>query len=90
MENENYKNIGIEPQEILLRNVLGVALEKDEITNKFADTVKGLIGNEEFKEKLKAKREEYFYNLGSSGTYGAKYIIRYLMNKKKEKENKND
>ena len=90
MENENYKNIGIEPQEILLRNVLGVALEKGEIKDKFADTVKGLIGNEAFKEKLKAKREEYFYNLGSSGTYGAKYIIRYLINKKKEKENKND
>lgn len=90
MENENYKNIGIEPQEILLRNVLGIALEKEEITDKFASTVKGLIGNEEFKEKLKAKREEYFYNLGSSGTVGAKYIIRYLINKKKEKENNND
>lgn len=90
MENENYKNIGIEPQEIVLRNVLGVALEKDEISQKFANTVKTLIGDESFKDKLKNKREEYFYNLGSAGTNGAKYIIRYLIEKKKEKENNND
>ena len=82
MENENYKNIGIEPQEILLRNVLGVALEKDEIKAKFANTVKELIGSEDFKEKLKLKREEYFYNLGSQGVVGAKYIIDRLVNKK--------
>ena len=88
MENENYKNIGIEPQEITLRNVLGVALEKNEIKQKFADTIKQLIGSNDFKEKLKAKRQEYFYNLGSGGSEGAKYIIRYLIDKKKEKENK--
>ncbi len=90
MENENYKNIGIEPQEIVLRNILGVALEKDEIPLKFANTVKSLIGDDSFKDKLKNKREEYFYNLGSAGTNGAKYIIRYLIEKKKEKENNND
>jgi len=90
MENENYKSIGIEPQEIVLRNILGVALEKDEIPLKFANTVKTLIGDDSFKDKLKNKREEYFYNLGSAGTNGAKYIIRYLIEKKKEKENNND
>ncbi len=88
MENENYKNIGIEPQEILLRNVLGVALEKSEIKDRFASTVENLIGSEDFKEKLKIKREQYFYNLGSGGVEGAKYIIRYLMDKKLKKENK--
>ena len=88
MENENYKNIGIEPQEITLRNVLGVALEKNEIKEKFADTIKQLMNSNDFKERLKAKRQEYFYNLGSGGSEGAKYIIRYLIDKKKEKENK--
>ena len=88
MENPNYTKIGIEPQEITLRNVLGVALEKDEIKTKFASTVKQLIGSEEFKEKLRTKREEYFYNLGSGGVIGAKYIIKYLVDKKNKKENK--
>lgn len=82
MENENYKNINIEPQEIVLRNVLGVALEKNEIKDKFANTAKDLIGNEAFREKVKNLREEYFYNLGSQGEVGAKYIISRLVNKK--------
>jgi len=82
MENENYHKINIEPQEITLRNVLGVALEKNEIKDKFADTVKDLIGNEDFREKVKQRREEYFYNLGSQGEVGAKYIINRLVNKK--------
>ncbi len=82
MENENYSLIGIEPQEITLRNVLGVALEKNEIKDKFADTVKDLVGNESFRENLKEKREKYFYNLGSQGTVGAKYIVDRLVNKK--------
>lgn len=87
MENENYTKIGIEPQEILLRNELGVALEKNEIKDKFAKTANDLIGSDDFKEKLRKKREEYFYSLGSKGAEGAKYIIRYLMNKKKENKN---
>lgn len=82
MENENYKKIDIEPQEIVLRNVLGVALEKNEIKDKFAETVKGLIGNEIFREKVKKRREKYFYNLGSQGVVGAKYIVSRLVNKK--------
>jgi YidC/Oxa1 family membrane protein insertase len=83
MENENYGLIGIEPQEITLRNVLGVALEKNEIKDKFAGTVNSLVGNESFKETLREKREKYFYNLGSQGVVGAKYIIDRLVNKKK-------
>jgi len=85
MENPNYTKIGIEPQEVLLRNILGVALEKNEIKEKFAATAEELIGSADFKEKLRAKREEYFYNLGTNGAEGAKYIIRYLIDKKKRK-----
>ncbi len=83
MENPNYENIGIVPQEIQLRNILGVALEKNEIKDKFADTVKGLIGNEQFKATVKAKRESYFYSLGTQGTVGGKYIVDRLVNKNK-------
>lgn len=83
MENENYQNINIEPQEIRLRNVLGVALEKQEIKEKFADTVGGLLTNKDFADAVKQEREKYFYNLGSQGSFGAKYIIKKLIEKKK-------
>ena len=83
MENENYKNINIEPQEIRLRNVLGVALEKGDVKSKISETVAGLLNNEEFSANVKQEREKYFYNLGSNGIYGAKYIIKSLLKKKK-------
>lgn len=84
MENANYKNINIVPQEIKLRNILGVALEKDEIAEKFADTVNSLLNDNSFKEKIKNLRENYFYNLGTGGTVGAKYIVNRLVNKTKK------
>lgn len=83
MENENYKNINIEPQEIRLRNVLGVALEKGDVKTKISETVANLLNNAEFSANVKQEREKYFYNLGSNGIYGAKYIIKSLMEKKK-------
>ena len=84
MENENYQNINIVPQEIRLRNVLGVALEKDKLASDFADTVKKLLHDNSFKEKAAAERESYFYNLGTGGTVGAKYIVSRLVKNKKQ------
>lgn len=83
MENENYEAIGILPQEIRLRDVLGVSMDKAQIPEKFASTCAELLGGALSAEGLKEERERYFYNLGSGGTEGAKYIIRYLINKKK-------
>ena len=82
MENENYQNINIVPQEIRLRNVLGVALEKDELCQKFSDTVNALLDDTSFRDKIEKERESYFYNLGTSGTVGAKYIISKLIKNK--------
>ena len=82
MENPNYENIGILPQEIRLRDVLGVSMDKESISMQFAPTVRQLL-NDPQTTSLKDERTRYFYNLGSGGVEGAKYIIRYLVNKKK-------
>lgn len=82
MENPNYEKIGIVPQEIRLRDVLGVSLDKERLSTDFANTVKELLNNKEFSQKLKNERESYFYNLGTEGSVGAKYIIERLINKK--------
>lgn len=82
MENENYENIKIVPQEIRLRNVLGVALEKEELAQNFATTVNSLLAEDSFKDKIKKERESYFYNLGTGGVTGAKYIINKLIKNK--------
>lgn len=82
VENENYTKIGITPQEIRLRDILGVSLEKDTLKTEFPKAVKELVGNKEYTEKLTAEREKYFYSLGSKGTVGGKYIVDQLINKK--------
>ena len=81
VENPNYENLGILPQEIRLRNVLGVDINPDELESKIASTVKRLLTDESFKETAKKEREQYFYNLGSHGSEGAKYIIKRLIKK---------
>ena len=82
VENENYSKIGIVPQEIRLRDVLGISLEKETLSTEFPKAVKNLVDNKDFTEKLIAEREQYFYNLGSKGEVGGKYIINQLINKK--------
>ncbi len=82
MENPNYENIGIIPQEVRLRNVLGLALDKEELADKFAPTVKELLSDKSFVDNAKNERESYFYNFGSGGIVGAKYIVNRLVNKK--------
>ena len=52
MENPNYTKTGLVPQEVSLRNRLGVALDKNEL-DKTAETVKMLIGNETYRESIR-------------------------------------
>ena len=84
IENENYEKIGITPQEIKLRDILGVSLEKENLEKTFPETVKRLVDNKDFTDKLTKEREKYFYSLGSKGTVGGKYIVNRLINKSKK------
>ena len=81
-ENPNYENIGLVPQEVRLRNVLGLALDKEELADRFEPTVRELLSDKSFGENAKNERESYFYNFGSGGIVGAKYIVKQLVNKK--------
>lgn len=85
MENPNYEKIGLIPQEIALRNRIGVALEKTEL-DKTKETVKMLIESDTFKETIREAREKHFYNLGSFGSVGADYIAKSLVEKAKNKK----
>lgn len=81
VENPNYENLGIVPQEIRLRSVLGVDINPEDLESKIAHTVKSLLNDKSFYENAKKEREEYFYNLGTAGAVGAKYIIKKLIKK---------
>ena len=82
VENPNWEAIGITPQEIRLRSVLGKAIEKDEAAH--ADQIAAqLLAKPSSPEDAAALREQYFYHSGSHGSYGAKYLIERLTHKSK-------
>ena len=80
MENENYEAIGIVPQDIALRDIIGKSLDKDQLDD-VKSVVDGLVNDVTFKDKLLKLRETYFYNFGSHGKYGVDYILNELKNR---------
>ena len=81
VENPNWEAVGIVPQEIRLRSILGRAIEKSEAAS--ADSAAAaLLAEGHSDEKAEALREQYFYHPGTHGLYGALYLIGRLTNKK--------
>ena len=69
---------GIEPLNIWMRYEIGRVLKLDEI-DKTADTVaKMLAASDTYKDSIDQFVKEYVYNLGSSASVGAKYIIQEI------------
>ena len=81
VENPNWEAVGIVPQEIRLRSVLGRAIEKSEAGRADAAAAE-LLAEDHSDEKAEALRAEYFYHPGTHGLYGARYLIGRLTNKK--------
>ncbi len=79
VENPNWEAIGITPQEIVLRDRLGRAIEKEE-ASAAADTAAALLASAS--GSAKELREQYFYHSGTHGLYGVKYLIERLTRKK--------
>ena len=76
--NPEYKKIGIEPLNIWMRYEIGRVLKLDEI-DKTADTAaKMLAASDTYKDSIDRFVKEYVYNLGSSASVGAKYIIQEI------------
>lgn len=74
VENPHYENIGIVPQEVLLRSQLGVALEKSDL-DKTAETVTMLLSSQDYGPQIEEIRNWYFFHFGSHGAHGGQYII---------------
>ena len=70
-----------------IRNVIGVALATEEVRQKAAEAVNGMVGDRaQWEETLENVRRERIYHFGESGKYAAQYLIgRMLENQKREK-----
>ncbi|MBO4863871.1 MAG: membrane protein insertase YidC [Eubacterium sp.] len=87
VNNPNYKEIGIEPLEISLRDKVGIRMNPDNLEG-IADTVRDLIDRQD--EYIKNNidiRNELIANYGHSGEESAKYIIGSLKEMAQKRKN---
>ena len=83
--NPEYQRIDTIPLNILLRDKLGKSLKLDQL-GQIVEVVEYLIERKlEYSKNIEALAYQYIYNLGSSTEVGAKYIIKSLQEKLKQK-----
>ena len=84
--NQNWQKIEITPIEIKLRNIIGVSVDKEDVS-KIDETIKSLFKDrKEYKKKIEEYFETFTYNHGTAAEKGAKYILQSLIEKKKNKK----
>ena len=73
--NKDYEKIDTKPLDIIIRNKIGKAIDKEE-TKEIKKIVDELITNQnKYKEENIKVREKYLFNLGKSSKVAAEYII---------------
>jgi len=78
--NPRYKEIGIDPVDISVRDKIGKVLKLKDI-DKISDYVNELIINKDkYFERINKSRDEMVYNFGTSSKVGATYIASLLKN----------
>lgn len=81
--NPDYKELTTVPIDIEARNEVGISISPEDIT-KVKDAVERLFNEDRFTVDSMAKlRDQYIYNVGSSGTVGGKYLIKRLIERSK-------
>ncbi|MBN7774041.1 membrane protein insertase YidC [Clostridium aminobutyricum] len=79
--NPNWEQIPLSPLSLTLRNVIGIQLEKSEVSNQIFTSIQTLLRNKtEYQKQIKEIEEKYIFNFGRSGMIGASYIIARLKN----------
>ncbi len=84
--NPNWEKIGITPIEIQLRNIIGVAVNKEDIS-KLPETIDNLFKDgEKYKQQIDEYYKNFTYNHGHAGKEGARYILKSLISKQNNKK----
>ena len=77
--NPDYRDIGLEPFDLVIRNQIGIALQPEE-TDKIADAIERLLHEPVFsKESIANLRDKSLYNVGCAASVGADYLIKRLI-----------
>lgn len=78
--NPDYLELQTVPIDIELRDKVGISIAPDNVEHEIVSTVNKLMEDVQFsKESIHKLKEQYCYNIGTSGKVGAKYIIDQLV-----------
>ena len=80
--NPNWEKIGCTPTEISLRDVVGISVDKDQLSDCGAIVRSLFERSDEYEAVIDKTLHEHLYNIGHAGEVGAKYILTSLANKK--------
>ena len=84
--NPNWQRIKSEPVEISLRNVVGVAIEKEDVEH-IGDIAADLFARGgEYEERIEELLSGFLFNIGSADKAGADYILESLTQKAKNRK----
>lgn len=77
--NPDYKEIGVVPFDIEIRDQVGISVETDKLSI-LGDVIDRLLEGKEYsKEAMAVVRDKYLYNVSKSGPIGADYLIGKLI-----------
>ena len=83
--NPDYKELETVPIDIELRDKVGISIALDHIENEIVSAVDKLLNDVQFsRDSMQALKEQYIYNVGTSGKVGAKYIIERLVKRSEQ------
>lgn len=84
--NKDYEEIGIEPLELTLRNIIGKRFEPNNFAG-MSEAINDMLKNkDEYTDKIRNIRNKYVANYGKSGEVAGKHIINRLIQKQKEQK----
>ena len=87
IQNKNYKELNIEPLELLVRSEIGIVVSPERLES-IPEVIMKLIDKQmEYKKKIIQLREKYVYNCGESSRIGAEHVIGLLQSSHMHIEN---
>ena len=84
--NPNYKDIGVEPIDFLLRRELGVQIEPDQAENVGNEVEKLLTEGDDWKIRISESMKEHIYTTRDSARVGGSYLLQSLTEKQYERK----
>ena len=79
VNNPDWKDLGIEPTDITLRNEIGISVSPDDLSG-FADTIAQMIANPDaWREKIDEVRARTIFNIGHGGEIAGELLLERVL-----------